>query len=503
MAVDELPIARCKRLVRPLVSKIHGLTDLHAKYPFKFAFQTDSFPTKDVRAFIEPASSAERLRNLRPFLASEVYDAYLEIFQIFRNIVLTLAASRAKRAKRIEPLGPPRLAFLAAQKLGKSVALGSKSTYYSLSQTSLFDPLSIPQYLRKYHDEMADDIDTWLTMDPEPVFRARRAELVWGYVVHILMLNLANLLYTLVPVLAHWLHEEDPWRLRLFLLAFWLTLAHDPDLKDSRELLALATDNLPTFWLFHATGYWNSLVKLVGICSPNHCAARPDPYECLLIDVLGEKVDIGLISPDEVYALLHRNVQHPENTTVLMSMITQCIASFTETQLRLKNSKKACLHLHETYQFLLDFVRNWLALSDKCIYNSQDRGNNHLFKALNGLNDYLLEYSLTLLLYLAQHQLRTQVRSTYEKVRFLHSQLEAFALSCQILCAFFQDTALTASISQPILAGEYFADLYSGHHSEAMLSTFATWLWEQTLPSVDKFCDTFLDHVHGAKAKPW
>ncbi|KAM9916088.1 hypothetical protein OXX59_010236, partial [Metschnikowia pulcherrima] len=79
-----LSVPRCKRLVRPLLAKVHSLTDLHSKYPAKLVFDSELFGSDKNDAFTSPASANDRLISLKPYLAQEVYEAYTEIFNILK-----------------------------------------------------------------------------------------------------------------------------------------------------------------------------------------------------------------------------------------------------------------------------------------------------------------------------------------------------------------------------------------------------------------------------------
>ncbi|GEQ70358.1 hypothetical protein JCM33374_g4034 [Metschnikowia sp. JCM 33374] len=522
-----LSIARCKRIVRPLLSKVHSLTDLHSKYPVKVNFDTILFTsgpdTPEKAKFNNPATSQDRLNSLKPYLAQETYDAYTEIFAIFKNIVSTLYPGEIPGARRVkrengkmprktpqkkphngsaQPPSPktPRLSFLAAQKLGKSIALGTKSTHYSLNQTALFDPDSIPLYLRKYHQQLAEDIDEWLAMEPASVVGHHRADLLLGYVLHILVFNSRTLLYTFIPVVCHWLHEQRLPSSRSLFIECWNFSPLDPDHEEVQDLTGTSTGTGPgsgvgsdsdanraTFWLFHNIGYWHNLVVLLGVKSSEYLSAQS--YDALFLEALVscDRLSLDHIDVHEVYALMRNNPQHPKNTQVLVLVVAQLITSFRASYNTASTSSAAHEAISTCYHEIRHFTQTWLCLSKTCIFNSLDRGNEEIFEACFSFMAYLMDKCVSILEYLdgvshstapnTPHNIAEITRS-FQK---LHIDITKLNVTCKILQGFFLDTQLPVldeSLTTPAMV-RYFSSFVHEDSDEDTMDDFMAWVGDQ------------------------
>ena len=502
-----LSVPRCKRLVRPLLAKVHSLTDLHSKYPAKLVFDSELFGSDKNDAFTSPASANDRLILLKPYLAQEVYEAYTEIFNIFKNIVSTLSpvstinAAKSRPNKVTKPLASKKtatgngsvtsgenkimkLSTLASIKLGKSIALGTKSTHYSLNQTALFDPLSIPVYLRKYHDQLAEDIDEWLQMDPAAVFGQHRAELLMGYVMHIFVFYLRMLFYTLIPVLCHWLSEQQNACLRILFSECWLFLHFDPDHEEVQDLTVADRSRDPslgTFWLFHRIGYWQNLVLLLKVKSAGFDGTST--YEALFLDALicADRLDLNEIDVHEVYAMMRNNLQHPRNTQILVSIVAQFINSFRKTYSAASTSTAALEAITRTYHDIRGFVQAWLCLSKSCIFNTLDKGNSELFGALFMLTDHLKEKCSLVLDYLEGMSGSDHVAEAIKNFRKALSDVTKLESSCRILEAFFLDTPLPrlGDNSASPATTKYFTSFIAEDCDDETIDVFVGWLDEQ------------------------
>lgn len=507
-APPALATSKCKRIVRPLISKLHSLTGLYTKHPDKFRFDLDYFEAtySNPHDFSSPDSARDRLNLLKPFLSVEVFEAYVELFNIFRSIVASLypelhskPKDKATYAKKVAdpnellPLSDtgklPRLSHLAATKLGKSIALGTKTSYFSLSQTILFDPTSIPRYLQKYHNTLADDIDDWLEMEPAALFSTYRPVLVLGYVFHILVLNLAELLFTLLPVLVHWLHEEKlPWLRGLF-MDYWLLLKRDPDHMETYELKlcnASTEPNLDVFWLFNRIGYWRLMVDLLRVSSCFSSLVRFDPYSSLLLDVLGftDRMDMEHIGADEVCNLLIANPQYPCNTTILISVMVQLITTTRQSYSQLRSSTEALDLFNATYRRIRQLVHTWLGLRNECVFNSLDRGNEELFHGIVLLLTFSVQKSHDIFAHL-----RGSSMFLCDKFDRLSMRIQYLDCSVRILYAFYMDESLHMA-PEPAIA-RYLFDLVKPSHGETMLITFTNWLHAQ-----DQVPDLFLTEFY-------
>lgn len=500
-----LSIARCKRLVRPLLSKVHSLTDLQSKYPDKFFFDTELFAShsKNTHELIKPATAQDRLILLKPFLSQEIYEAYVEIFNMFKNIIFTLfpetatqdrngkTAKSGKRRKiqNGESISKntrdkfPRLSFLAAQKLGKSVALGTKSTHYSLNQTALFDPNSIPVYLRKYHDQLAEDIDEWLLMEPSSVLGLHRQELLLGYVLHIFVFNLRMLFYTFIPVLCHWLHEQNMASLRSLFIEYWLFLHLDPDHEEVQELTAPDKSQDPSldiFWVFHRGGYWQQLVLLLRVKMLEY--SSNDQYEALFLDALvsSDRLDLKQVDVHEIYALMRNNLQHPKNTLILVAIIALLITSSRELYKTATTSIAAHEAIVKAQQELRNFLQAWLSLSKSCIFNTLDRGNPEIFDACFMWMAYLDKKCALVLEYL-ESAVQSKISESIQRFKTAKSDIAKLNDICIVLQAFFLDTALSLSIDShsTVSTVKYFMEFVREDCDDETIDIFIGWLEEQ------------------------
>lgn len=480
----DLPVAKCKRLVRPLLAKIHVLTDLYQKYPSKFVFENlpktrerepdslkdrDRLPGREKRE--RPRSmhklvTSERLAQLKPLLSSELHRSYSEIFVICRNIFTTLLSEESRVSEHL-----PRLSVLAASKLGKLVALGTKSTYFRLSQALLFDAESIPPHLRKFHAELADDIDQWLDIEPESVTRRYRRDIVAGYVVHILVYALRPMLFLLVPVICHWLHEQGAQTLLRTLFAeFWNFLAQDPDLQHMAELM-VSVDTDPTaslFWPLHHSGYWERLVNHLGVLSPHS-----QSYEGLLLDCLVQPGRLDGVSHAFVFSVAARNPQHPNNTAVLMGVLAQTIC-------RMKESSSASQTLESfgsTYSDIRRFLQSWVGLNDHTIFNSQDKGNLQLFDSLRLLLRYIGDRAATVIEYLNQSS-GLRLNDMLRRFKFLYYHTDLMQVVVGLLQAYYLDSEPENLAGlKPAVVAEFFSE-FMADSAEQAVGDFLVWVYE-------------------------
>lgn len=486
---ENLTIPKCKRIVRPLVSKIHALNDLNGKYPSildfnfplndtclqgllskknrnhdsngkhidnqpgqprnkirkledrKYARSDDSDSDYDesydslerlpmnkdylpeerehisnINKLIEPTSSFERLKSLKPYISGQLYQSYYDMFLIFRNIINLLVFTTHKNNESTSSV--PRLSSLCSFKIGKFMALSTKPTYYEMNQSLLFDPNTIPYHLREYQDILSDDIDEWLEMQPEVVTYTYRIDLLIGYVIHLLVINLDLTLYLLIPILIHWLNEELERTgnamlqsiSRSFFLEYW---TYGPDYFDSTGFdnivnILNATQNrdrnLNIFWTFHKIGYWRILINSFGSEST---VTSSDSYEILTLDTisLNNKLSLQILMNldtaydtndphdflHDIYQMIKKNPQHPQVNNILILIITQLISS---TRLNIKQclaSRDILNCLHFAYDNVIFFVHTWLSLPVKeefLVFNSLYPGNNEIFHALISFTDF-------------------------------------------------------------------------------------------------------------------
>ncbi|CUM68595.1 uncharacterized protein PRCAT00006322001 [Priceomyces carsonii] len=475
--LESLSISRCKRIIRPLLSKIHNLTDLSSKSPtlleFKFpddfyleAFKNvsktqnidlmtalssesnkiskstvrrnlsdrhkkysklkspsdaseenhgeDKIPSPlkvefvAIQKFVRPKSALERLASMSPFISSELFERYSEIFQIFKNIInlITLKHSSNK---------VPKLASLCARNLGKSMVFSTKTTYYKMNQSLLFDPKTIPQYLQKY-EYLDDDVDYWLQLEPEMITESYRLDVLLGYILNLVAFNLGLTLYMLIPVLLHWLYEELVILERSVLKSametlfteFWEFNDFYSDDCDGQWMLEVhaplnSKANATLFWTLHRLGYWENLVDTLNLCT-NLNTGRI--YESLLLNTIAVnyKFDYFLTSLcDEesgadllellVYPLLKKNPQHPSVNDITIRIITELIKRSRLNIKRCKTSTDFLHHFNVSYHNLFKFSQTWLSFSceHELVFNSLYPGNERIFEGILRICSYLLE----------------------------------------------------------------------------------------------------------------
>lgn len=524
----ELPVAKCKRLVRPLLAKIHVLTDLYHKYPSKFVFEhlpkthtigreprderskdvrvrsdrdrhreclpePDHKENRDIhdRRYREPRhkyksslTSAERLAQLKSLLSPELHRSYSEIFAICRHIFSTLLLTGPEEPQ-ILPQSSARLSVLAASKLGKLVALGTKSTYYQLNQALLFDAESIPPHLKKFHAALAEDIDQWLDMEPELVTRRFRRHIVAGYVIHILVYALRPMLFLLVPVVAHWLHEQGATsHLRTLFTEFWNFLAQDPDVQHVAELM-VSVDTDPTaalFWPLHHTGYWEKLANRLGVVSPSF-----QNYEGLLLDCLVQPGRLDGVSDDFVISLAARNPQHPNNTAVLMGLLVQTICRM---KMASSSASQTLETFRSTYSEIRRFVQAWLGLNGHAIFNSQDKGNLQLFESLCLLLRYIGTRTAAAIEYLnlvANSASGRRLNDMLRRFKFLYYHTDLMQVVVGLLQAYYLDKG-TPDLAglKPGVVAEFFAE-FMADSEERFAGEFLVWVNETGSDELGEF----------------
>lgn len=506
--IDKPSIAKCKRLVRPLISKIHGLTDLYVKYPSKFHFDMELFKSAKVDGgnlrFTHPSSANDRLASLKPFISQELYQSYSEIFAIFRTIVVTVCD--VERGGKIT-----RLSSLAALHLGKSVSLGTKSSFYKLNQAMLFETDTLPRHLLKFHSELTDDIDDWLEMEPVQVFFNHRNEILMGYVLHSLILNLRTLLYLLIPVLVHWLQEQDSpvlsRLLRTLFLEYWLFLPQSHDYRHvyslCHELINPQDDpSLPVFWLLHRIGFWRQMIKDLRISSLVGTLGFFDNYDSMLLDSLTRSnwLRLSHITVEELYVILNRNVQNPNNTTIIISIVSEHIATFKSNLGSATSSHRTYSVLESSYSNIRKLVQTWLAFTTDGLFNSLDSGNGDIFDAIALLLAYGSKKCMHITNYLEENWTVSRVPKVNEmmhKFKFLHYHMDLMASTCVILRSYYLESEEASIDGKNISAlAEFFSDMMADYSHESEMANFLLWLYGQITNDMRQLARAYFDELY-------
>lgn len=464
-----LTLSKCRRLVRPLVSKVHGLNASNSKdpsllqlnFPYhqlyssskKRKVQSKIFdresditkpdisdfekqddlgylstsidnmfsdkpfyhnsidPThpKAIADFIEPSTSSKRLKSLKPFVSSELYRAYEEIFHIFRNVMNTLVSKK----KSYEHDGAvPRLSTLSSYKIGREISLSTKSTYFKVNHTSLFDPKTLPADVKKIHEFLADDIDTFLDMEPQVVMGTYRADILIGYVIHFIVFNLQLTLYLLVPTLIHWLKDEMVSTnnssyatiMRTLFHEFWLfgrcRMEKSAEISNYYQDVYSFKTNLHYFWLFFALGYWEHFLKSIGMCGKNLS------FNSLMLEslVINGKFDFDVLEElqpyfqdhdilDEMYLLVLAIPRHDQLYDFFISLLTQKI-TYMRMSLRHCSSLNHLLGiLRAGIRAISKFVYAWISLrlgEYAIVCGSMRTGSEEIFSALKYYINFMI-----------------------------------------------------------------------------------------------------------------
>lgn len=508
--IERPTVAKCKRIVRPLLSKIHALTDLYAKYPSRFTFDIHLFTTAKVDGgnlrFTHPASANDRLQLLQPFISADLYCAYVEIYAMFRNVIGAIC-DHQQQTGRVS-----RLTTLASLSVGKTVALGTKSTFWQLNQSMLFEPGTLPPHLQKYHLELSDDIDDWLQLEPAQVSHAYRNDILLGYVLHILVLNLRALLYLLVPVLVHWLNEQESVMLanvlRTLFMEYWLFLPHAPEYRDtfalSSAIVCPAEDpSVPVFWLLHRIGFWRHMVQELAISSSFASLATFDTYEGLVLDSLARTTWLLLsqVKPPQVYDLLNNNVQNPNNTNIIILVISQQIESLTAGLKSTTSAHGTFRLLNSAYANVRLLVQTWLRFDNNCLFNSLDKGNHELFGAVFVLLRYSQRKCAPIIGYLEKNWQTTRlskVRELLHKFKFIHYHVGNMVALCDVLRSYYLDlgTELAVDARKVASMAEFLADLMGDHSLESAMANFLLWVYGKGTTELKQLARSCFEHLY-------
>lgn len=397
---DQLSTTRFRRVLRPLLAKIHVLNDLYSKDPLSFDFDIskinknhksnkniNEFPhhqqpqqrqhtTKRPRLgeepipdFYNPIDSEDRLKSLRSFITPELYKSYTELFQIVKSI-LTLLTPKQKEYKW-------KLSSLCAFEIGKEMAESIRTTYYRLNNVSLFDPSLMNQVIKELNQELYEDLDDWMKeeMEPKLITQNYTREVFAGYIIRLIVIHSQTTLYMFVPVLMHWLLLQGT-----FLKKMGTFLSHEyfkfPDVSTTNveELNGLPfNDTLLVFWSLYTVDYWTPFM------SKHH-----------LLDILPYKISLEIFEELEI---VHRLLSgyyreqvygiykyEKKNTNIIVMMMVKI---FQKARKKLTSYDEAYSHFKEIYRLLLEVVRNWLPY-----YNRTFNNNNVVFHSLRKLRQY-------------------------------------------------------------------------------------------------------------------
>lgn len=512
LGLDRPNVAKCKRIARPLILKIHALTDLYVKFPQKLEFDVSHFTSAKVDGgnlrFTHPALAYDRLRLLQPFISVELYESYVEIYAIFRNVIVSICDyEKDHTTTRV-----PRLTSLCSLNVGKSIALGTKLTFWELNQAILFEPGTLPRHLQRFQTTLCDDIDEWLQMEPEHISELYRTDLLLGYVLHVLVINSRTLLHLLIPVLVHWLHEQESVRmrnlLRMLFVEFWLFLPHQAEYRETIDLssgiICPSVDpSLPVFWLLHRIGFWRQMVSDLQLCSGYGTLAVYNTYESFLLDCLGRTtwLQISQVDPDEIYELLENNVQNPNNTNIIISVVSQQIEHL-KRQLRHSQTSMGTYKLYNSeYGNVRSLVQHWLKFDLDCLFNSLDKGNEELFEAIFEVLKFSKRRCMDITVYLEKNLKSTRLASVREMLRkyeCLLRDITSMITVLKVLCLYYLDLDSELAIvpAQIGAFSRFFSDLL-GDHEEPEMCNFLLWVYGKGTLELQDLARLLFKHIFG------
>lgn len=498
---QNLTISKCSRLTRPLIARVHALTDLYAKLPSLFEFDVKkclSMSLRTLQKFINPKTSQQRLSDLKSFLLPDVYDAYCDMFVNFKNIACVifdlnynLKDKKGKPGQTVrDALFLPnsrlaRLSTLAATHLGKHITLGTKTTFLPLSQAMAFDKKTFPSHLLKYSEDLEDNIEKWLEMEPDLIFGNYRSILLMGFVINLLVINLTALLYPLIPVLVHWLKEKNLPFLSYLFMSFWNFLSSDPALRDVKDLLLLENSlTVEIFWAFHANGYWRQLVKDLLITTNDRAFSQKySHFDALTLDALAltDKLNWNELETKTVYTLMRSNPQYCRNPDIMMLIVVQIIESNNKQLDTAATSQEAYAAILQMQGKVCEFLESWLAFNDNCIFHHQDRVNARIFKSLLSLFGYNEALLLRIFDYLDNHSLKKTTKEVLQRFCALNIKNSSLMFLLQLLESFYMEkpyqSQLGAESSKNV--AELFGNLFEFGAQEDQIEELVGWLHEQ------------------------
>lgn len=470
----ELSVQKCRRALRPLLTKINNMCDFEEKYPMEVNYdfmdlEAKAFKNSDL--FCSPRDSAERLLHLKTLMSPRIYQAYREIFSIFRGTVMLVDPPKENPILLLKQT--------AALRLGKIAALNTKSSFYKLSQTALFDRDTLPEHLRRFTEELADNMDEFFNLDPVMATDQYNGDFFLGYIFELMILYLGSFLQELIPVLVHWLHEQGYVGLsRALFWQFWLRSL----LLTEYQALAVLQPNedlnaLLVFWEFQKVGYYDALARKIG--------AEPTGGS-LLLEMLAttNRFDLGFIDKNKLFTEMTTHYQSPFNNIILMQVLTSYITRLSGWAKR-SSSQKALGELNQSYTYLQQIVKLWLPLRHECVFDSLARGNDEIFAALRRIIRCQSFRIAQILEYLEQLPSTWKTEELHANFQALSSQFGDLEQSVVVLKAFYLDETL-----EILAAGldhrqfvNFLAGLVANPCLEQELETFLDWLHD-TWPSL-------------------
>lgn len=383
-SVELWTISKCKRIVRPLVSKIHTLNEQYTSFPSILDFDFDQYESfvntvpNPYPERLHPKTSQDRIYSLKPFISPELFQSYKELFQIFKTIINSIIAHSEQHSSSGSERAPALLSTLCAFKIGESIAQYTKTSHYKLSNSLLFDKNL------ETDNEFLDDIDKWLEMEPLHVTTPNRSDLIVGYVIHLLVFYLDLLFYTLIPVLIHWLVEELTRAPQFRAIAG--TFFHEFWYKEisTNDPFQTLLPSQRIFYSYIQSGYWRAFIEDLGFKLTYSSLEVNSTYDALIL----EGLPLSKAMDDHKVQLLIYNIIRncPQNkmvNNILINILSRIIHKYRHRLEYSTSSLEKGKSIDELYTSCKHYVRTWLGFSPSgCVFNSFLPGNDEIFTGL-------------------------------------------------------------------------------------------------------------------------
>lgn len=367
----DLTIPKIRRILRPLVSKLHRLSELQLRnsHLLDLVIPVD-IHSKYIQKLVSPANAHDRLFALKRFLDPELYSEYQDLFAIFLSILMTLHKVYCSNNK---DLVSGSLSTLCCLTLGKHIVVGSKTSYFKLNQAILFENDTAVE-------EVPDDIDDWFSMEPSYIFNKYRFQLLIGYLVHLLVFH-TNKLYFLIPSLAEWLKELYK---KTGVFIYYQMSQH----LYKQYWMYNYLDYADGQWSHH-DAYWH----LFDFEYWDYLQLRLDFPNVDFLDNLRLNHRVELKHLDHILGRLIQKPQHPDSTEILALLVKEILGNC-----RVKHSTRVELEslYTNTLSNLMKVAQTWLTFRadvNRMVFDSLLPGNELIFSSLIHCSNYVRQMS--------------------------------------------------------------------------------------------------------------
>lgn len=502
---DSVPDLKYRRLLRPLVSKLNRLqgkalsqADFTRFDYTSFLSQNHRSPTIDLDAHMSPLktfhaiagfssksdlslgnvsliTSNARLQSLSPFMNEELIDEYGELFSILRSIIVTLISYQERRDFL-------SLQSIAARSHGSSMALVTKSSYYTLNRKALFEngQESLDDFGRDYFD----DLDAWLASTEilSPITHSYRNEMIIGYMIRLIAMNASTLLFPFIPILLQWLREEYDMThdfhylsIKCSLMAeFWLSHMKHESEKES----------IKVFWAFYISDHYRDLFRQL---SPQSSASSVENrYNEVMIGIFSKSnyiqfpimKQISTLSGEKrnhLLQLVYRSILLDHSNPNVNRLLAVILSQIMEEALA--GASLSSVETDDMHALIVEFLQIWLSfMRDRPLtYNSLYPGNENMFRGCATLVKYLVR--------LGRQRSRKCLSPSTTMLRKL-LQFEILVEAIYLFQAYFLDLDYLPSISirelealvREILLIQGHALVLTDFNANQELRSFISWL---------------------------